>query len=136
MWRLEIPNPFDNVIVDTASYAYRDLLSLDRWESFVPTASLTAVGTPAYLGLYRVVGAQCFWQVKITPATSIATTAGTSYLNLPRAASGYGGMVSMVDLTALTSVGTGVIDTSTGRAYLPTQSASAHVFVVSGWQQI
>lgn len=129
-------NALDNVKVDEKAFSWRDLLGIDRWDSFTPTASLTLVGTPVYIGRYRFVGKQCFFQISIVPGTSIASTAGTHYVALPTAAKGLGGQATMTNSTTKIAVGDCHIDTSTARAYLPTQAASADTFIVAGWFEI
>jgi hypothetical protein len=129
-------NELYNKNIDTTSFAYRDLMSVDRWESFTPTFSLTAVGTPTYTGRYRVQGRKAEFQVKIVPETSIATTAGTSYMDLPIPANGIGGMATMTNATTNIAVGVVHIDVSNSRAYLPSQAASGSTFHVNGWFEI
>lgn len=122
--------------VDERSFAYRDLLSIDRWEAFTVTASLTIVGTPTYVGRYRVVGRQCFFQISAVASTSIATTAGTHYFALPIAAKGIGGVSTMTNDTTNIAVGTCHIDVATSRCYVPTQAASGNTFTVAGWFEV
>lgn len=122
--------------VDTKSFSWRDLLGIDRWESFVVAVSLAVVGTPTYVGRYRIVGKQCFFQVSIVSSVSIASTAGTHYVTLPIAAKGLGGVATMTNDTTNIAVGVCHIDVATGRCYLPSQSASAETFTVCGWFEI
>lgn len=129
-------NAFDNIEINTRGFAFRDLLSVDQWETFTVGASLTTVGTLTASGRYRVVGAQCFFQVSLVASTSIATTAGTHYVSLPIAAKGIGGTAIMSDDTANTPVGSCHIDVSTSRCYLPSQAASGDTFTVCGWYEI
>jgi hypothetical protein len=131
-----VPNDFDDMPVDRRSFAYRDLLSQDRWESFTVSASLTVVGTPTYSGRFRVVGRQCFFQVSAVSTTSIATTAGTSYFALPMTANGIGGVATMTNDTTNIAVGVCHVDVSTSRVYPPTQGASGNTFVVAGWYEV
>jgi hypothetical protein len=131
-----VPNDFDDMPVDRRSFAYRDLLSQDRWESFTVSASLTVVGTPTYSGRFRVVGRQCFFQVSAVSTTSIATTAGTSYFALPMTANGIGGVATMTNDTTNIAVGVCHVDVSTSRVYPPTQVASGNTFVVAGWYEV
>lgn len=129
-------NAFDDLTLDTKSFAYRDLLSVDRWESFTVSASVTLVGAATYTGRYRLVGRQCFFQVSLVAATSIATTAGTHYVTLPITAQGLGGVATMTNDTTNIAVGTCHIDVSTSRCYLPTQGASGNTFIVAGWYEV
>jgi len=130
-------NAFDDLVIDTKSQSYLDLLSQDKWQSFTPVfGSLTVVGATTYTGRLRIVGAQCFFQVKFLAATSIASVAGTDYLTLPIAAKGYSGMATMTNDTTNIAVGLCHIDTTTSRCYLPTQVASGNTFTLAGWMEI
>lgn len=129
-------NALDDQQVDEKSFSWRDLLGLDRWESFVVSASLTVVGTPTYVGRYRIVGKQCFFQISAVASTSIATTAGTHYFALPMPAKGLAGVATMTNSTTKIAVGTCHIDVATSRAYLPAQVASGNTFLVGGWFEI
>lgn len=129
-------NGIDTSQADPKSFAYRDLLGIDRWEPFTVSASLTTVGATTYAGRYRIVGRQCFFQVSLVAATSIATTAGTHYVTLPIAAQGIGGSAAMTNDTTNVAVGVCHIDQATSRCYLPTQGASGNTFNVCGWYEI
>lgn len=130
-------NALDNVSVNEKGFAWRDLLDVDRWESFTPLfGSLTVVGATSYTGRYRFVGKQLQFQVKFSAATSVASTAGTDYLTLPVAAKGVAGIATMTDDTSNIAVGVCHIDVSTSRCYLPTQGASAHVFNLCGSYEV
>lgn len=131
-------NALDNRQVDEKAFSWRDLLGIDRWDSFQVSASLTVVGTPTYVGRFRFVGKQCFFQISIVSSTSIASTAGTHYVSLPTVAKGLGGQATMTNATTKISVGDCHIDTSQtpGRAYLPAQAASGNTFIVAGWFEI
>jgi hypothetical protein len=129
-------NDFDNTPIDRTSFSYRDLLAIDEWISFTVTASITLVGDATYVGRLRIVGTQCFFQISAVADTSIETTAGTSYFNLPIAAEGIGGMATMTNDTTNISVGDCHIDVATSRCYVPTQGASGNTFNVCGWYEI
>jgi len=128
-----MPNIFDDKQIDQKAFSYRDLLSLDRWESFTPVfGSLTVIGATTYTGRYRIIGRSVQFQVQFSAATSIASVAGTDYLTLPIAAKGLSGMATMTNDTTNVAVGVCHIDTATSRCYLPTQTASANVFHLAG----
>lgn len=129
-------NAFDEIDVDRRSFAYRDLLNQDLWDSFTVSASITVVGTPTYSGRYRIVGRQVFFQISAVSTTSIATTAGTSYFALPIAAKGIGGVATFTNDTTNIAVGVCHIDVANSRVYPPTQAASADTFNVCGWFEI
>lgn len=117
-------------------FAYRDLLGQDRWETFTPTfTSLTVVGATSYTGRYRAVGRMVYFQVQLSAATSIASTAGTTYMTLPVTAAGIAGCAVMSNETTDIAVGNCHIDPTNSRCYLPTQGASGHVYKVAGWYE-
>lgn len=74
------------------------------------------------------------FQVQFSATTSIASTAGTDYLNLPIARLGLAGMGMLTDDTTNIAVGLCHIDSS--RCYLPTQAASGNTFNIAGWYEI
>lgn len=126
-------NPLDNLTINEKGFAFRDLADLDKWDSFTPTfGSLTVVGATSYTGRLRFVGKQCQFQVKFSAGTSIASTAGTDYLNLPVTAKGLAGHATMTNDTTNIAVGNCHIDVATSRCYLPTQGASGNVFNICG----
>ena len=128
-----MPNIFDDKQIDQKAFSYRDLLSLDRWESFTPVfGSLTVIGATTYTGRYRIIGRSVQFQVQFSAVTSIASVAGTDYLNLPIAAKGLSGMATMSNDTSNVAVGVCHVDVATSRCYLPTQTASANVFHLAG----
>lgn len=128
---MEILNP------DQGSFAFRDMAGLDRWETFTPSfGSLTVVGGTTYSGRYRIIGRSVQFQVSLLAATSIASTAGTTYLTLPIAAKGISGIATMTNDTTNIAVGVCHIDTSTSRCYLPTQGASGNTFTLCGSYEI
>ena len=130
-------NPFDDIQIDPNSWAWSELQGRDRWETFDPVfGSLTIVGTPAYLGRLRQIGAECEFQVQFSAGTSIASTAGTDYLNLPITAKGLAGIAVMTNDTTNIAVGVCHIDVATSRCYLPAQVASGNVFNLCGSYEI
>jgi hypothetical protein len=123
--------------IDPKSFAYLDVTNQELWRSFTPSfTSLTVVGATSYTGRLRVVGRQCQWQVQASAATSIASTAGTTYLALPIAAKGVAGMGVMTNDTSKQNVGNCHVDVTNSRAYLPAQAASGNVFTIAGWHEI
>lgn len=130
------PNPFDGAQIDEKSFSYRDLLSLDRWEPFTVSTNLVAVGTPVYVGRFRVVGRECQFQASLVAGTSVATTTGVHYLALPIAAKGLAGEATMTNTSTNISVGACAVNVSTSRCYLPSQVPSAATFAVAGRYEI
>ena len=118
------------------SFAYKDLLGQDKWESFTVTfTSLTVVGTPTYVGRFRRVGKKIEFQVSAVASTSIASTAGTTYFMLPTTAMGIAGEATMTNRTTNVAVGVGVVDVTNSRCYPPAQVASGNSFNISGWYE-
>ena len=132
-----ILNRFDDILVNEQGFAWRDLLGLDTWQTFTPVfGSLTVVGATSYSGRFRIVGRSLEFQVKFSAATSIASVAGTDYLNLPIPAIGLTGIGVMTNDTTNVSVGVCVINSSLARCYLPSQSASGNTFTIFGSYEI
>ena len=129
-------NALDDLHIDTQSFSYADLLGQDRWLPFTPSFSLTVVGTPTYTGRFKIVGSMMYFQVSAVATTSIASTAGTHYLTLPRTAQGLGGVATMTNNTTNIAVGTCHVDVANSRCYLPTQAASGDTFLIAGWFEI
>ena len=123
-------NDLDDISLDKNSFAYRDILGQDAWATWTVTYSFATATGLTVLGRYRIVGRMCYAQVQ-SSGTSIATTAGASYIALPVPAKGYGGQVIMFNSTTNIAVGVGGIDVANSRAHLPTQGASANTFVFS-----
>jgi hypothetical protein len=132
-------NELDEKPLNRNSFSFKDIQGQDKWEPWPNNGSVTvsfATATSLTItGRFKVVGRQCFFQVKST-GTSLATTAGTSFIALPITAAGFGGMGQMSNDTTNISVGSGHIDVSNSRFYPPTQSASGNDFIFSGWYEI
>src|SRR4051812_28777032 len=97
--------------VDTKSFAFLNATGQDGWTAFTPVfTSLTVIGATSYSGRFRVVGRTCEFQVKFSAATSIASTAGTTYLTLPATAKGLAGAAVLTNDTNKQAVGTCHID--------------------------
>ena len=130
-------NELDDVAIAKDSFSWRDLVSQDTWSTFTPVfGSLTVIGATSYSGRYRFVGRKCEFQVKFSAATSIASSAGTSYFTLPFAATGLTGMAVMTNDTTDIAVGVCHLDVATSRCYLPTQVASGNTFNLTGWYEV
>ena len=96
----------------------------------------TDVGALTVTGRYCQIGNIVFFEVNVVPGTSVATVAGTSYIELPvtanPSATVFIGFASMVNLTTLVAVGLGVNDTANSRCYVPSQAATANTLLISG----
>lgn len=126
-------NAFEDITVDNKSFSWRDLLGQDRWSAWTPVfTGLTVVGASAYVARFRIVGRACQFQVQLSAATSIASTAGTTYLVLPFTAKGLNGIAVMTNGTTNIAVGVCHMDATNSRCYLPTQLASGNTFHLCG----
>jgi hypothetical protein len=98
--------------------------------NWVPTfTGLTVVGTPTYTGFFTITGGLVKFAVSITSSTSTASTNGSTYINnLPLSAARPD--VSFVSSNFNENLGTNLIINA--QVYLPTWSASSHVYYVSG----
>ena len=120
------------------NFAYRDLIGQDKWESWTPTRmGWTDVGTPTVTGRFRVVGRQCFFQVKVVPGTTVATVAGTSYITMPIAIASFGGVAVMYNYSTGVAVGVcSVWDGTNPGVFVPAQVATGNTLVIAGWYEI
>lgn len=128
-------NEFDNQVLEKQSFSYLDILGQDKWTAWTPTYLFTTDTGLTVVGRFKVVGKQCFFQVK-SSGTSMATTAGTDYIALPIAAKGYGGQGQMSNDTANTGIAGGHIDVTNSRFYMPSQGASANTFIFTGSYEV
>jgi hypothetical protein len=128
-------NDLDGIDLNKNGFAYRDLISQDRWTEWTPTYSFATATSLTVSGRFKVVGKTCYFQVKVS-GTSMATTAGTSYVDLPIAAAGYAGTGIMSNDTTNVTVGSGHLDVATSRFYPPGQAASGNTFTMAGWFEI
>ena len=128
----------EDEVPNKTGFSWRDLNGKDRWEAFTPSGVITEVGTPTYYGRLRIVGRLCYFQAQLSASTSIASTAGTSYITLPVVANtqGLAGVATMSNDTTNIAVGVCHIDVATGRCYLPALVASGNVFTVAGWFEV
>ena len=119
------------------AFSYRDLIGEDRWQSWTPVRTgWTDIGTPTVTGRFHVIGKQCFFQVEVVPGTTVATVAGTSYVELPIGAEGFSGDGSMMNETTLIGVGNVVFDITNSRVYVPSQTATGNTLTVAGWYEV
>lgn len=107
------------------------------WRAFTANRiGWTDVGVPTVAAVQCQIERVCYFQVKITPATTVAAVAGTSYIDLPLAAAGLAGDASMCNLTTLVFAGGCVIDAANSRVYVPAQLATADVLTIAGWYNV
>ena len=131
-------NVFDDLPLQVKAWAYKNLLGQDRWETnWTPVGTgFTNVGTPTLTGRFRLPGRKCEFQVKIVPATTTATVAGTSYIALPVAAAGIAGGGVMENTTTNVAIGTCSFDITNSRVYLPAQAATGNTMTIYGSYEV
>lgn len=133
-------NDFDDISLNKGGFAFMDTIGQDKWAQWPNTTpvfgSLAVVGAPTYVGRIHVMGRSIQFQVQLSAATSIGSTAGTDYLNLPIPAKGYAGMATMTNDTSNIAVGVCHVDVATSRCYLPTQAPSGNTFTICGFYEI
>lgn len=109
--------------------------------TWTPTfTSLTEVlggGTITKTGRYSRVGRTVFWQVLIstTGGATTASTAGTTYHDLPVAAAHHDTSTA-ANFSTLVGIGTGVLDSTNDRNYPPTWGATSNTIVLSGKYEV
>ena len=136
------PNPLlganvSSILEAQVFRARPDVISRTAWTPFTAARTgWTDVGVPTVTARYSQIKNVCYFQVNIVPDTTVATTAGTSYIALPLTAFGFTGSGNMSDLTTLIGIGDCVIDAATSRIYVPTQIATADTLAVSGWFEV
>ena len=115
---------------------FNQLFNGDTGTEWTPTfTSLTTVGTPTITGRYYKIGQRlCFFSVRIVPATSTSSTAGTTYIsNLPVSAREFGMCFA---LSGNLGSNAGMVDSTTNRVYVPAWSAVTVPLVVVGMVEI
>lgn len=106
-----------------------------HWFSFTPTyTSLTVVGASAHTGKYCINGRMVTIQFVTAAATSVASTADTTYMNLPFTPASQGLFITLNNSTYATSYGNGVFTNGLTRAYMPAISATAGVTSFGSFQ--
>lgn len=132
-------------LINPASFAWKNLRNEDVWDqrsqadvAFTQQFSVTVVGTPIYTLRWRLLGRQCFFQAVIDSSTTLATTAGVSYMVLPVTANALslGGQIDMKNAVTNVAIGTGRINPVLNRGYLPAQAAIADQLEISGWYEV
>jgi len=90
----------------------------DTGNVFTPVfTDLVSVGTPTLTGVYYKIGQNlCYYSVTITPATSVTSTAGTTYFNFPLTLKTNGACLAV---SGLLGSNAGMADAATNRIYIP-----------------
>ena len=110
-----------------------------NWTTWTPTRTdWTDVGSPTVTARYCQIANLVSFQIKVVPSTTVATTAGTSYISLPvsAGASALAGEASMMNITTLIAVGTCALDIANSRCYVPSQLATGNTLTISGAYEV
>jgi hypothetical protein len=92
--------------------------------------NLTQVGAATITGrYYKLSQYLVFFKVTITPATSVSSTAGTTYCDFPVTMQGNGACLSVGNLLG---GGSGMCDASSNRIYIPALSAVNYPVTIVG----
>ena len=119
------------------SSSYLDLIGQLTWKAWTPVrTSWTDIGTPTVTARFIIQGRVCRFQIQVVPGTTVATVAGTSYVNLPVMAKGIAGEGSMTNLTTLIAIGLCVIDITNSLIYVPTQTATGNTLDIFGSYEV
>ncbi len=111
---------------------FNSIFQGDTGTSWNPSfTNLTTVGTPTITGkFYQISNSLCYFSVKIIPATSTTSTAGTTFINnfpLKMAADGICFAVS-----GLLGTNSGMCDSASNSVYVPGWSAVTVPLTVVG----
>lgn len=110
---------------------FNSIFTGDTGTAWNPTfTSLTISGTPTVTGRYYQLGVLVYFKVKIVPATSTTSTAGTTYIdNFPLTMNGDGICFAVSGLLGTNS---GMCDQASNRIYVPSWSAVTVPLTVIG----
>lgn len=101
---------FNSLFIGDAGTAWNPLFS-----------NLTEVGVPTITGVYYQLGKICYFRVKIVPATSTSSTAGTTFINnFPLTMKGDGANIAV---SGLLGSNPGMCDQASNNIYVPSWSA-------------
>ena len=97
---------------------------------------LTEVGGSATIvGVFTRIGRIVFFTVSVTGVTTTAAVAGTTYCDMPLAA-GADDACSAANAATNVGLGTGHVDSSSDRIYVPGWTATGDTIIISGQYQV
>lgn len=105
--------------------------------SFTGLTVVLGGGNITYTGRYTKIGRLVFWTVGIESSggATTAATAGTTYHNLPITAT-KDDVSSGANKTTLLGIGTGYLDGTNSRNYVPTWGATTNTIILSGQYEV
>lgn len=105
--------------------------------TFTNLTVVNGTGGATYSGRYYRLGATVFYTISIvcTGTATTASTAGSTYCDLPIAAS-YNDCCNIANNTTNVTVGTGVLDATNDRCYPATWTATGNTITISGKYEV
>lgn len=109
--------------------------------TFTPSfTSLTDTGTGTYTADYKIFNGMLFFSYKISTTGNTSSTVGTTYVELPLKPDNSGnkyvaksnGDCVINNLSTKASIGTGLVEVSTSKVWLPTWSTVSDDVSISG----
>ena len=109
--------------------------------TFTPSfTSLTDTGTPSYSADYRIFNGMLFFSYIISTDGNTSSTAGTTYIDLPLKPDNSGnkyvaksnGECVINNLSTKTSIGTGLVERSGSKVWLPSWTTVSNDISISG----
>ena len=105
--------------------------------TFTNLTVVNGTGAATYAGRYSRIGRTIFYTVKISCSgtATTASTAGTTYCNLPVAAA-QDDTVTTSNKTTLLGIGTGLLDSTNDRCYPSSWVATGNTIIISGKYEV
>ena len=105
--------------------------------TFTNLIVVPGTGAASYAGRYSRIGRTIFYTVKISCSgtATTASTAGTTYCDLPVAAA-QDDTVTTSNKTTLLGIGTGLLDSTNGRCYPSSWVATGDTIIISGKYEV
>lgn len=110
----------------------------DTWSpTFTNLTVVNGTGAATYAGRYSRIGRTIFYTVKISCSgtATTASTAGTTYCDLPVAAA-QDDTVTTSNKTTLLGIGTGLLDSTNDRCYPSSWVATGNTIIISGKYEV
>ena len=110
----------------------------DTWTpTFTNLTVVNGTGAATYAGRYSRIGRTIFYTVKISCSgtATTASTAGTTYCDLPVAAA-QDDTVTTSNKTTLLGIGTGLLDSTNDRCYPSSWVATGNTIIISGKYEV
>jgi len=125
-----------NAAITDVKISYASPPDFPGYLTWTPSiVAVTVVGTPTYLGRFKITQSRLYFWISMSATTSIATTAGSSQCNNLPVFGNYPSN-SLTSNSGGVGVGIGWIDPSVAKVYFPGWSASGLTFYTTGLYEI